>query len=192
MKCDFRSESCFSSVLGIQGSLWWENWVLMMPGSRGFCCLCSFPCLSPLVMSGVSWPYCLWLWLVPPVSLCVSTPWRPLLSGRNLGMESWGTRSTLGCRWRLEGSCPWLLLGSCVLIALGGSLLGQEFEQSGGLTCPHRCIDPPRRPDLSWGHLSTECYGTGSALGANGNRKDPAPGSSSVPVSWGFQVGPSE
>jgi hypothetical protein len=32
---------------GIQSSLWWENWVLMIPSSLGFCCLCSCFCLSP-------------------------------------------------------------------------------------------------------------------------------------------------
>jgi hypothetical protein len=72
---------------------------------------------------------CLSLWLVPPVSLCVSTPGRPFLSRRNLGMESCVTGSAPGGRQKLEGSCPQLFLGSCVLMALGRSLLSQEFEQ---------------------------------------------------------------
>jgi hypothetical protein len=77
----------------------------------------------------VSRSCCLCLWLLPPVSLCVSTPGRPVFSGRNLGMEICGTGSASGCRWKPEGSCPQLFLGSHVLMALGGSLLCQEFEQ---------------------------------------------------------------
>jgi hypothetical protein len=46
------------------------------------------------------------------VSLCVSTPGRPVLPGRNLGMESCGTGPALGCRWKSEKSCPRLFLGS--------------------------------------------------------------------------------
>jgi hypothetical protein len=47
MRSDFRSESCFSGVMVYPGLLWWENWVLMMPGNLGFCCLCSYTCLQP-------------------------------------------------------------------------------------------------------------------------------------------------
>ena len=57
MRCDFKSESCFSGVLGNQGSLWWKNWVLMMPSGLCFCCLCY--AFHPLVISGVSWSCCL-------------------------------------------------------------------------------------------------------------------------------------
>ena len=85
-------------------------------------------------------PFAIWLSLVLAglaVSDCglsflqawVSTPGRPALSGGNLGMESCGTGSAPGHRWKLEGSCPLLFLGPCVLMALGRSLLGQEFEQ---------------------------------------------------------------
>jgi hypothetical protein len=31
------------------------------------------------------------MWLVTPVSLCVSTPGKPAFSGKNLGMERCGT-----------------------------------------------------------------------------------------------------
>jgi hypothetical protein len=37
-----------------------------------------------------------------------------------------------------------------------------------------------------------EHYDTGSAPGTDGNWKDPVPGCSSVPVSWGLWEGPSE
>jgi hypothetical protein len=83
-----------------------------------------------LLISGVGWICCLWLWFVPPASLLISTPGRPVLSGMNLSTKgNCSTGSDLGCRWKLEGSCPWLFIGSCVLIALGRSLLIQEFEQ---------------------------------------------------------------
>ena len=89
-----------------------------------------FALASPhLVISGVSWSCRLWVWLVPPVSLNVGTPGRPVLSRRNLGMESCVTGSALGCRWKPEGSCSQLFLGSYVLMTLGWSLLGQEFGQ---------------------------------------------------------------
>jgi hypothetical protein len=59
----------------------------------------------------------------------VSTPGRPALSWWDPGMESYGTGSAPGHRWKLEGSCPRVFLSSYVLMALGMSLLGQEFEQ---------------------------------------------------------------
>ena len=133
-----------------------------MPISFGFFCLCSSPSLSP---SGYLWSYCFWLWLVPPVSLCVSTTGWPVLSGQNLGMESCGTESALGCRWKPEGFCPWLFLGSCVLMALGGSLLGQEFEQK---WCSYLCSQVCQHswetsfPLLGFGYGE---LGTGSSLG---------------------------
>jgi hypothetical protein len=107
-------------------------------GKTGFCwcqvALISIACVlvlasGHLVISGISWSCCLWLCFVPPTSLCVSTPGRPILSRRNLDMESYRTGSALGCREKSEGSCPWMLLGSCVLMTLGRFLLGQEFEQ---------------------------------------------------------------
>jgi hypothetical protein len=52
MRCDFQSESCSSSVLGYPG-------LAVMGGlgsndaiSLGFCCLCSYACVSP---SGFLW-----------------------------------------------------------------------------------------------------------------------------------------
>jgi hypothetical protein len=114
---------------GIQGSLWSENWVLMMLISLGFCCLCFCPCL---LLSGYLWCKLVMLFLNMPCSLAcpwVNTPVRPVFSWRDLGMESYGTGSALECRWQWEWSYPWLFLGSCVLMALAGFLLGQEFEQ---------------------------------------------------------------
>jgi hypothetical protein len=58
-----------------------------------------FPCL---LLSGHLWcqlVLCLWLWLVFPVSLCVSTPETPALSWRNLGMEA-VAQSQLWCAER--------------------------------------------------------------------------------------------
>jgi hypothetical protein len=70
----------------------------------------------------------------------VSTPGRPVLSGRNLDMEHCGTKSSLVCRQKMEGSCPQLLLVSCVLMALGRSLLGQKFKQKGWSNCVYICF----------------------------------------------------
>ena len=50
---------------------------------------------------------------------CVSTSVRPVLSGRNFGMESCSTELALGRRRIQEGSCPRL---SYVLRVPGGSL----------------------------------------------------------------------
>ena len=126
----------------------------MMPSSLGFCYVLALAS-HHLVISGVRWFCCLLLWLVPPASLNVSTPQRPVLSRRNLGLESCGTGSAPGCRWKLEGSCPWLLFGSCVLMALGGSLLGQEFGQKWWSYLTHRCVLGDK-PFLSRQYLGTE------------------------------------
>ena len=48
-RCDFKSGLAILVCWGIQCSLWWENWILLMPNSLGFCCLCSCPCLLPSV-----------------------------------------------------------------------------------------------------------------------------------------------
>jgi hypothetical protein len=37
MKYDFKSESCFSGVLGYTGLSLLACWVLMMPSDLGFC-----------------------------------------------------------------------------------------------------------------------------------------------------------
>jgi hypothetical protein len=76
-------------------------------------------------------------------------------------MESCGTGSAPGYRWKPEGSCFWLFLGSCVLMALGWSLLGQEFEQNWWY-CAHRCVDTPGKPALSQRYLGLEHCSTGS------------------------------
>jgi hypothetical protein len=106
----------------------WETNCLL--AEFGFCCLCSCPCLSPFSYLCVRWSCHLWLWLVPPVGLCVSTPGRPALSGQNLGMESSGTGAALGLRQILKSSCLWLFLGYHVLMSLAWSQLGQEFKQN--------------------------------------------------------------
>jgi hypothetical protein len=41
-------------------------------------------------------------------------------------------------------------------------------------------------------NLGMESCGKAQLQGADGNQNDPVPGYSSVPVSWGLQVGPSE
>jgi hypothetical protein len=64
-------------------------------------------------------------------------------------MESCGTGSAAGCRWKPEGSCPGLFLSSCVLMALGRSILARHLRRSGGLTFAHRYISIPGRPDRS-------------------------------------------
>jgi hypothetical protein len=135
-----------------------------------------------LVISGVNWFCCFWLWLIPPTTLCVSTPGRPDLSVRNLGMKSCGPGSALGYRWKPEESWPWLFLASCVLMSLGRSLLGQEFAQK---WWSYLCS---QMSQFSWetrslpavfgyGELSHRIsfrhYGTGSVLGPEGNWKDP-------------------
>jgi hypothetical protein len=152
MRCDFKSESCFSAVLGNQGSLWWKNWVLMMPSGLCFCCLCY--AFHPLVISGVSWSCCLWLWLVLPISLCVSTPGRPVLSGRNLGMECCVVQDQLcvANRSQKDPVPSWSLVPmSCWLWV--GPFLARNLKRCGGLTCAHRLVCTPGRPALSWWYL---------------------------------------
>ena len=129
MRYDFKSESAFLVCWGNQGLLCWENWVLMMPSCLGLFAYVIVLAFYHLVISGVSWCCCLWLWLVYLASLCVSIPGRPVLAGRKLSMESCDTGSALGCRQKPEGSWPLLILGSYVLMALGEPLLGQKFEE---------------------------------------------------------------
>jgi hypothetical protein len=47
MRYDFKSESCFSGVLGYLGLAIVGELVLMMPSSLDFCCLYCCACLSP-------------------------------------------------------------------------------------------------------------------------------------------------
>ena len=119
MRCGFKAESCFPSVLGYPGlpvveefGFWWFGVALV---SLAYV-LALAPCHQ--VISDVHWSCCLWLWLVPPESLCVSTLGRPVLSGENLGMENCGTGSALRCRWKLVGSYSQLFLG-CVPLEPG-------------------------------------------------------------------------
>lgn len=72
MRCDFKSESCFSSVLGYPG--------LAVGGELGSD-NAKQPLFLLLVLALTIWLFvvlagfgCLWLWLFPPVNLCVSTP----------------------------------------------------------------------------------------------------------------------
>ena len=90
-------------------------------------------------------------------------------------------QSAPGYRQKLEGYCLWLILGSCVLMALGRSLLGQEFEPNGGLTCAHRSVGTSGRHTLYQRYLGRESCGTGSVHGTDGNWKGPLPG-----FSWMF------
>ena len=79
-----------------------------------------------LEFSGVSWSCCLWLWLVPPASLCVSTPGIPVLFGRNLVMESCGTGQVQG----VDRTGHILYLGVCWFLcpdASGWDLLGPRI-----------------------------------------------------------------
>ena len=108
MSCCFKSNSCFSSVLGIQDLLWWENWVLMLPNSFGFCWYGSCACLLP---SGY-----LWCWLVlfslagactsnGPVSLCPHSWETSSLLVVSVCKGLWNHPSPR-CGWLQEGSCP--------------------------------------------------------------------------------------
>ena len=130
MICDFHQDSCFSGVLEVfwahgGGSTWLWNCHVAFVSVAYILALAS----CHLVICGGSWSCCLWLWLVPPEILCVSSTGRPDISGRKLGMESCATGSTLGCKGRPKISCLRLFFGWCVLMALGESLLGQKFEQ---------------------------------------------------------------
>lgn len=152
-------------------------------------------------LSSVSLSCCLWLWLVPPASPCVTTPQTPVFSWRNLGMDSCDTWSSLEYKWKPEGSCPWLFLGFCVLMALDRFLLGQEFEQKWwsylySQICPHSwetsSIPAVFGYGALWHRISSGRCGTGLAPDADSNWKDLVPGCSSVTLSWDLQAGRSE
>jgi hypothetical protein len=90
-----------------------------------------------LVICGVSWSCCLWLWLAPLISLYVSIPGWP-----DLSTESCGTGSAPGHRRILSQAFPRFLCPE----ALGGSLLGQEFEQNWwSHLCSRVCQHSPGR-----------------------------------------------
>jgi hypothetical protein len=52
-----------------------------------------------------------------------------------------------------------------------GPSWARNLSRNGGLTCALRCVSTPRRTALSQWDLCMETGGTGSALGADGNRK---------------------
>ena len=113
-----------------------------------------------LVMCGVSPSCCLLLWLVPPAILCVNTPIRPVISRRNLDMESCGTGSAPGCRQKPEGFSSQL---SWQLWAFPS--MARNLSWSGGFTCVDSCVSTPERPALSQWYLDMETCGSGSASG---------------------------
>ena len=82
----------------------------------------------------------------------------------------------------LSPTVPWF----CVLMALGRSLFFQEFEQKWCL----RYVSTPGRPAVSQLCLGMDHSGTGLALGADRNLKDPLPGCSSFPVPEGSRKVP--
>jgi hypothetical protein len=129
---------------------------------------------------------------VPPASLYVSTPGRSALSMWNLDMDSCGTGSTPGYRWKPEAFYPWLFLGSCVLKTLGGSLLCQEFEQKEwSHLCYQVCQHSWETSSLLAGFGYGELWHRVSSGGAEGNQKDPVPGYSSIPMSLWLWMGSS-
>ena len=107
MRCDFKSESCLSSVLeflglAVEGELGSEGFQVTLV-SVAYVLMLAF---LHLVFSSVNWTCCLLLWLVPLASLCVVSPGRPILSGRNLGMVSCGSSSALGADRGQNDSVP--------------------------------------------------------------------------------------
>ena len=124
MSCDFKSKSCFSSVLGYPGL------VQMMLCWLGFCSVGHVLVFAffHIAISWVRWTCCLRLWFVS-LQAWVSTPGRPVLSLWNLSIENCSTGSAHGRKQKPEWFCPQLILGSCVLRALCSSLFVQEFDE---------------------------------------------------------------
>ena len=136
------------------------------------------------------------MWLLFPVTLCVSTPGKPVCSGRKLGIKGCGTGSAPGYRKKTEGSCTRLFLGSHVQWLWAGPSWPRNLRRSGVLTCVLRCVNsslqadlgygdlcsmyvnPPGRPALSGKDLGMEWCGTGSPPGRDGNQKNLVPGCS--------------
>jgi hypothetical protein len=99
---------------GIQDLLWWENWVLILPSQIGFCCLCSYACLSPSVCS---WCYLASLFLNGACPFC-----EPMI------LWSWMSQNT----WWVE------LISWCGLCGFGSRaealfLAQLETQRSAGL-----------------------------------------------------------
>jgi hypothetical protein len=63
------------------------------------------------------------------------------------------------------------------------------LSSSGGLTCVHRPVSTPGRPALSRHYLGMEHWATGSALGTDGNWKDPVPHSHFCTLDFGLNTG---
>ena len=119
--------------------------------------------------------------------------WRPVLSGRNLGMKICVVQVQLWIA-DINQQDP---VPNCSLVPMSwwlweGPSWASDFKRSADLTFAHRCSGTPGRAGLSWHYFRMEPCGTGSALGTEGNRKAPVQCSSLVPVSWEFHVGSSE
>jgi hypothetical protein len=105
------------------------------------------------------------------------------------GYESCGTRSALGCTWKLKESWPWLILCSCVLRALG---LGHVFECKWWFYLYFEVCQPSWETsslpvvfgygDL-WHRIVSQHYDIGSPPSTDGNQNDPVSCCSSIPVS---------
>ena len=78
----YRSQLCFSEWLCIQDLLWWEYWVLMIPGNLGLDCVACVLMLAShhLVISSATCPGYIWLQPVLLVILVVSELLRVQLS----------------------------------------------------------------------------------------------------------------
>jgi hypothetical protein len=173
MTCDFKSEPSFFSVLGVSRAhcggrtgLWWCQVALVSVAYA--LALVS----GHLVISGVRWSCSLWLWLVPPVSLYASTPGRPVLSRKYLGMDRCGSGSAQGADVNWKDPVP-----SCSLVPVTWWLWvdpswARNLSRSGVLICALRCISTPGRPALSQWDLCTESCESGSAPG---RRQKPEP-----------------
>jgi hypothetical protein len=108
--------------------------------------------------------------------LCSPVCWHSLETSSLLLVCGYGElwhRISSRCRMNLEGSCPWLQVDSSVLRALAWSL-GAEVVSIPVLTGVSAFLGD---------QLSMEGCVTGSALGSDGNWKNPVPGCSLVPVS---------
>jgi hypothetical protein len=78
-----------------------------------------------LVISGVRYSCCLWLDLVPPMSLwaSVSISGRPALSWQDQCTEGYRTAASSGCRYRPVGSCHSCSTSSVACALLSGPAL---------------------------------------------------------------------
>ena len=83
--------------------LWWENWFLITPRNLGFCCICSYTCLSPSDYLKCSLPS---LYLIRACPSCnpswVRTP-------QSLSLWFWdpGILRFWVCQSSWESSCLW-------------------------------------------------------------------------------------